>query len=143
MQSRVHFHCCCSYCSILDSSLHSSHQGIYDDWPEYDAELTIAQCMKTCVYCSNFFRSASELRRHLRTNKYARKNLRVHREEPGKLNPTTPSWTPRVKIIDSDQSSIESIYQPSNTRRTRSQTKTDGANSTTSMGERQESCNPQ
>jgi hypothetical protein len=78
----------------------SAHQGMYDNWPEYDAELTIAQCMRTCVYCGNSFRSASEVRRHLRRDKYAEKNIRVYQAEPGQLNPTTPSWTPRLKIID-------------------------------------------
>jgi hypothetical protein len=84
------------------------HQGMYEDWPEFDAELTIAQCMRTCVYCGNSCRSASELRRHLKRVKYVKKNIRVYKPEPGQLNPTTPSWTTRLKIIDPNQSQTES-----------------------------------
>lgn len=97
------------------------HQGMYEDWPAYDAELTIAPCMKTCVYCGNMFRSASELRRHLRGHRYARKNLRVHLEDPGKLNPITPSWNPRLKIIEPNPSQRECTDQSSKPRTTRSQ----------------------
>jgi hypothetical protein len=39
-----------------------SHQEIYRNWPMRDAELTIAQCMKICVYCGkDDFVSSAEL----------------------------------------------------------------------------------
>ncbi|OAF56733.1 hypothetical protein VC83_07063 [Pseudogymnoascus destructans] len=28
-----------------------SHQAIYNGWPTHNADLTIAQCMRTCMYC--------------------------------------------------------------------------------------------
>lgn len=81
--------------SMAQSTLHKgckcpAHQEIYNNWPTQDAELTIAQCMKTSLYCGNNFRSASEVRRHLRRMKYSLRNLMVYQEIPGKLNRTTP-----------------------------------------------------
>ncbi|KAJ6114107.1 hypothetical protein N7512_007552 [Penicillium capsulatum] len=42
------------------------HQEIYTDWPTRNADLTIAQCMKVCMYCGKDFTGAAELRKHLR-----------------------------------------------------------------------------
>lgn len=72
-----------------------SHQEIYRDWPARDAELTIAKCMKICVYCGSDFVIAAELRKHLKGVKYARRNLTINQEIRGKYSSTTPAWTPR------------------------------------------------
>ena len=54
------------------------HEGVYDNWPTQDAELTIVKCMKICMYCGKDFRGATELRRHIHEGlKYAKRNLRV------------------------------------------------------------------
>ncbi|KAK9445095.1 hypothetical protein VB005_01558 [Metarhizium brunneum] len=53
----------------------TSHQDIYSDWPIQDAELTIAKCMRICVYCGKDFETASALRGHMR-----RYNVRKSRE---------------------------------------------------------------
>lgn len=66
-----------------------SHQQIYNDWPTDNAELTIAQCMKTCVYCGSDFPTAAELRKHLKRMKYARRNLSVFLETRGSNSSTT------------------------------------------------------
>jgi len=79
------------------------HQDIYNDWPTQDAELIIAQCMRTCMYCGRDFpRSAADLRKHLRSRTYSRKNISIHQEMPGKVNPATPAWTlrPRARTLD-------------------------------------------
>lgn len=71
----------------------SSHQGIYNNWPTYNAELTIAQCMRTCVYCGRNFQGASELRKHMKRARYAQRNINVQRETQGRYSSTTPAWT--------------------------------------------------
>ena len=72
----------------------SSHQAIYKDWPTHNAELTIAQCMRTCIYCGSDFQGASELRKHIKRARYAQRNLSVKRETRGRYSSTTPTWTP-------------------------------------------------
>jgi hypothetical protein len=52
------------------------HQDVYNDWPTQDAELTIAKCMKICVYCGKDSTVPSELREHMR-KRYARRNISV------------------------------------------------------------------
>lgn len=71
----------------------SSHQEIYKDWPTHNAELTIAQCMRTCMYCGSNFQRASELRKHIKRARYARRNLSVKLERRGRYSPATPAWT--------------------------------------------------
>ena len=74
-----------------------SHQAIYDEWPKHNAVLTIAQCMRTCVYCGSDFEGASELRKHMKREKYARRNLSVKRETQRRYSSTTPAWN-RISI---------------------------------------------
>jgi hypothetical protein len=69
----------------------SSHQEIYKGWLKHNAELTIAQCMRTCMYCGSNFRGASELRKHIKRARYARRNLFVKRETRGRYSSTTPA----------------------------------------------------
>ncbi len=88
------------------------HQEIYSDWPVQDAELTISQCMKICVYCGKDFPVAAELRKHMK-RRYAKRNITIVLETGGKRSSTTPSWIP--------------ARQPE-TRTTRSQCLTYGAN---------------
>jgi hypothetical protein len=55
-----------------------THQGLYDNWPTENAELTIVKCMKICMYCGKDFRTAAEVRRYIHEGlKYAKRNLRV------------------------------------------------------------------
>jgi hypothetical protein len=68
------------------------HQDIYSDWPTKDAELTVALCMKVCVYCGKDYEITAELRKHIR-KKYAKHNLRVVYETRGKHSSATPGWT--------------------------------------------------
>ena len=71
------------------------HQDIYSNWPTDNAYLTIAQCMRTCIYCGRDFPKASELRRHMRNAEYIRRNLEIKYEGRGIGSSTTPSWTSR------------------------------------------------
>lgn len=71
----------------------SPHQAIYKVWPTHNAELTIAQCMRTCMYCGSNFQRASELRKHIKRARYARRNLSVKLEMRGRYSSTTPAWT--------------------------------------------------
>jgi hypothetical protein len=71
-----------------------SHQDIYSEWPMQDAELTIAQCMRTCVYCGKSFPVASELRKHIK-KRYAKRNLTVTFDTRGKWSSSIPGWTRR------------------------------------------------
>ena len=41
------------------------HQEVYNNWLAEDAELTIAKCMKVCIYYGKDFPKASDLRRHI------------------------------------------------------------------------------
>ena len=104
------------------------HQELYINWPAKDAELVIAQCMRICPYCGSEFRAATDLRRHLDRVKYARNNLRVFREEPGKVNSTMPSWTSRLQIVDPNPGSLAHQNRPSTDRTTRSQSLTNRTN---------------
>ena len=61
-----------------------SHQEIYENWPTHNAELKIAQYMKICVYCGGDFVNTSELRKHLKRVKYARRNISIFQEPRGK-----------------------------------------------------------
>lgn len=76
-----------------------SHQDIYNDWPLQDAELTIAQCMRICVYCGRDSPIAAELRKHMR-RKYAGKNISVTFETRGKWSSATPSWVRKDRPRD-------------------------------------------
>jgi hypothetical protein len=73
----------------------SEHQEIYTHWPKWNADLTIAQCMKVCTYCGKDFTTAAELRKHLRQSKYTKQNLAVRLETRGSGSSLTPSWTHR------------------------------------------------
>jgi hypothetical protein len=98
-----------------------SHQEIYSDWPTQDAELTIATCMKICMYCGKDFAVTAELRKHLRKRvEYIRRNLRVQQETRGKYSSSTPSWT-----------RIEAPTRRRNGRTTRSRSHTNSANAGT------------
>jgi hypothetical protein len=99
-----------------------SHQDIYSNWPYRNAELTIAQCMKICVYCGKDFQSAAELRKHMKKSEYARRNLRIQYESKGKWSSTTPAW---IAIHRSDSEPL--IPRPT-ARITRSQSVTNSAN---------------
>lgn len=48
-----------------------THQEIYSKWPTHNAKLTIAQCMRTCVYCGKDCTNAAELRKHMKQIRYA------------------------------------------------------------------------
>lgn len=61
----------------------SKHQAIFDDAPGSNVELTIASCMRTCLYCGRCFKSAFTLREHLRSKKYTLRNVRVKNAAPG------------------------------------------------------------
>ncbi|KAK4075525.1 hypothetical protein Purlil1_12650 [Purpureocillium lilacinum] len=58
------------------------HQNVYSAWPTHNAELTIAHCMKTCIYCGKDFSVAGALRKHIRKAEYAQRNLKVRSENP-------------------------------------------------------------
>lgn len=103
-----------------------SHQEIYSNWPTQDAELTIAQCMKTCVYCGSDFNVAADLRKHLKRLKYARRNISICQGIFSKHVSDTPAWTP--KETSTHRSGSEPFTLPSNLRITRSQSFTNGTN---------------
>jgi hypothetical protein len=105
-----------------------SHQEAYNDWPTQNAELTIAQCMTTCMYCGNDFRSASDLCRHLNRKKYSERNISIYQETPRKRNPPTPTWTSRPQLRPLNRSDSEPLTRPSNARITRSRSLTNSAN---------------
>lgn len=74
------------------------HQEIYDNWPTRHAKLTIAHCMKICMYCGKDFPVASALRKHLSLRvrlEYIERSLRV-RLEKTRWGAPTPEWTPRL-----------------------------------------------
>jgi len=106
-----------------------SHQEIYSDWPTHNAELTIAQCMKICVYCGRDFLTAAELRKHMKKIKYAQRNLGICQETRGKGSSTTPAWTPRHHTeTPIPRSDSEPLVLPPDARTTRSQSVTNSAN---------------
>lgn len=107
-----------------------SHQEIYDKWPVQDADLTIAKCMKVCMYCGRDFRMAADLRLHLKRVKYAQRNLGVYQEVRGKRT-STPAWTPRLHVATPvHRRGSEPPTRPSTPRMTRSQSLTNRANHT-------------
>lgn len=69
-----------------------SHQELYENWPTRDVELTIAKCMRVCVYCGKDYAVAAELRKHMR-KKYTQRNITVAFETKGKWSSTTPGWS--------------------------------------------------
>lgn len=95
-----------------------SHQEIYNDWPTQDAQLTIAKCMKICMYCGKDFAVAADLRRHIKLGvRYAKRNLTVHFDPPAKRNSAEPGWI-----------RTERQTRRSEARTTRSQSLTNGTN---------------
>ena len=86
------------------------HQDIYTHWPTRDAELTIAKCMRVCVYCGEDYTTAAALRGHMR-RLYERRNLTICLESRGRWSAATPSWTPKLDLV---------------TRRSRSRPSTEG-----------------
>ncbi|EER40636.1 conserved hypothetical protein [Histoplasma capsulatum H143] len=71
----------------------SEYQKIYSTWPVEDAELTIAHCMKICMYCGKDFPVAAELHKHLKFKKeHVVRNLTV-RPAGGKYGAPNPRWT--------------------------------------------------
>jgi len=91
------------------------HQDIYNDWPIRDAELTVALCMKVCVYCGKDYEITAELRKHMK-RKYSEHNLKVVYEIRRRHCSTTPGWT-----------RIEAAAERPETRATRNQSPTYGA----------------
>ncbi|QKX57721.1 uncharacterized protein TRUGW13939_04840 [Talaromyces rugulosus] len=92
-----------------------SHQEIYSDWPTHNAELTIAQCMKICVYCGKDFAVAAEVRKHMRRYHCTQQNVRIRVETLGRGSSRTPAWTE----ISANQSNLEASTRPSDTRELR------------------------
>lgn len=107
------------------------HQDIYHDWPIRNAKLTIARCMKTCMYCGMNFPSTPHLRRHLNCLKYTRRrNLEVPRVTRGQPSPSTPAWTAipgyrTIRILDEETPTASSIAHA-----TRSQSLANSTNGT-------------
>lgn len=93
------------------------HQEIYSNWPTESAELTIARCMKLCVYCGKDFEITAELRKHMK-KKHANRNITVALETRNRWGSSTPGW------IHTEAPPIRRIQ----TRATRSQSPTYGTN---------------
>ena len=75
-----------------------SHQEVYNNWPAQNAELTIAKCMKICMYCGKDFPKASDLRRHIHQRvKYARRNLTIHYDSLKERGSAEPGWVRRSR----------------------------------------------
>ncbi|KAG9235720.1 hypothetical protein BJ875DRAFT_440095 [Amylocarpus encephaloides] len=87
-----------------------SHQKIYSNWPAQDAELTITQCMKTCVYCGSDFNAAADLRKHLKRVKYARRNISICQGIYGKHLSDTPAWTPKESSTHRSDDATTRVY---------------------------------
>lgn len=104
--------------NIYKSCRCPEHQNIYGTWPTHNAELTIAHCMKTCMYCGKDFPVAGALRKHIRKAEYAQRNLTVRSELPGRGGASTPGWTQKP--------CAESPTLRERTRATRSRSLTDG-----------------
>ncbi|EED12027.1 conserved hypothetical protein [Talaromyces stipitatus ATCC 10500] len=88
------------------------HQEIYSDWPAHNAELTIVQCMKICVYCGKDFAVAAELRKHMRKHHCASQNLRIRVETTGRGSSKTPAWIVRDPAEIPNCSWLEPRYSP-------------------------------
>lgn len=96
------------------------HQEIYSDWPIQDAELTIAKCMRTCMYCGKYFSLVTALRQHIRKRpEYTQKHITVRMETAGNGISFTPAWT-RTKPTEDHTHQLEA-------RITRSQPLTNSA----------------
>jgi hypothetical protein len=109
------------------------HQEIYEDWPIRNAELVIARCMKTCMYCGMDFTLAAHLRKHLNRLKYTqRRNLTIVQETRGKWGATTPAWTPkpgyRMIRVPDHETPTASASTSASLRVTRSQSATNSDN---------------
>ncbi|CRG90417.1 putative RNA-directed DNA polymerase from transposon BS [Talaromyces islandicus] len=89
-----------------------SHQEIYSDWPTHNAELTIAQCMRICVYCGKDFALASEVRKHMRRYHCSQQNVKIRLETLGRGSSKIPAWTE----ISANQSNLEASSYPSDAR---------------------------
>lgn len=92
--------------NIYKSCRCPQHQEVYSTWPTHNAELTIAHCMKTCMYCGKDFSTAGALRKHIRKVEYAQRHLTVRSETPGRGGAPTPGWTHRPPA----ESSIRSPF---------------------------------
>lgn len=102
------------------------HQEIYRNWPISDVEITIAPCMRVCVYCGKYCTSAGNLRRHLRNEEYKRRNVSVRQERKGKTNDApTPAWTRRTPHTETPalRPELEPSTHPPYTRTTRNQSR--------------------
>jgi hypothetical protein len=96
------------------------HQELYSDWPAHNAELTIAQCMKICVYCGKDFAVAAELRKHMRKHHCASQNLRIRVETTGRGSSKTPAWIVRDPAeVSNNQWSLAPATRQSDARMTR------------------------
>jgi hypothetical protein len=106
-----------------------SHQEIYNDWPRHNAELTIAQCMKICVYCGKDFAVAAEVRKHMRRYHCDQQNVRIRVETLGRGSSKTPAWTIRDHTeIAVTQSNLGASDGPSTARTTRNRPFTSSTN---------------
>ncbi|EGD99962.1 hypothetical protein TESG_07290 [Trichophyton tonsurans CBS 112818] len=89
------------------------HQEIYNNWPTRNAEMTIAHCMRICMYCGKDFPDAPKLRKHLRKRKeYIRRNLRVPFEPRGRWGNHTPNWKPREPRTRTTRSLSPPFHRP-------------------------------
>ena len=68
------------------------HRNVYADLPWTDTELEIAPCMRTCPYCGDQFKSASNLRAHLKGTQYRQRNITVKAEKAGHRL-SSPKWS--------------------------------------------------
>ncbi|KAJ6436485.1 hypothetical protein O9K51_10967 [Purpureocillium lavendulum] len=84
------------------------HQNIYSAWPTHNAELTIAHCMKTCMYCGKDFSVAGALRKHIRKAEYAQRNLKASRRVPNASgeDPHNPESIPHRRSLCSTTSMV-------------------------------------
>jgi hypothetical protein len=69
------------------------HRNVYADLPWTDVELEIASCMRTCPYCGEQFKSAGNLRLHLKGAQYRHRNIIVKAEKAGHRGVRSPKWS--------------------------------------------------
>jgi hypothetical protein len=69
------------------------HRNVYADLPWTNVELEIASCMRTCPYCGDEFKSAGNLRVHLRGAQYRHRNITVKAEKAGHHAGRSPKWS--------------------------------------------------